>query len=163
MRNVHPQVGGAACFLLDKWTGISIDFYDTKGLGGCSGFHIQDQIFFNIEVLSPYRPTSSSDVGNFRSYSQKGRILRRQYEVQPNPIETFMTDLTTLIQQWESLIYKIMIGVDMNEFLTMARFKVLNMINNRSLQPLLDIEKAPATYTRGSASIDFLLGTPKII
>jgi hypothetical protein len=158
------QPGGTACLLINNWTGYNIErITDETGLGRWSGYKLRAKNKSIMIVLSAYRPTRSSDTGDYTSYSQQWRILRERYpQIEPNPRETFMIDLTKLIRKWEDMKYEILIGVDMNETCNTKSSKVFKLLNETSLIPITELENAPATYTRGSNAIDYIIGTPKV-
>jgi hypothetical protein len=158
------QPGGTACLLINNWTGYNIErITDDTGLGRWSGYKLRAKNKSIMIVLSAYRPTRSSDTGDYTSYSQQWRILRERYpQCEPNPRETFMIDLTKLIRKWEDMKYEILIGVDMNETCNTKSSKVFKLLNETSLISITELEDAPATYTRGSNAIDYIIGTPKV-
>jgi hypothetical protein len=100
-RMTDYQPGGTACILFNQWTGHNTEkITDKDGMGRWSGFKLRGKNKMTIIVLSAYRPTRSGDVGDYTSYSQQWRILRKNHQdMDPKPRETFMSDLIKLIKR----------------------------------------------------------------
>jgi hypothetical protein len=163
LKETDYQPGGAACLVLNNITGYKKEtIIDNKGLGRWCGFKLNGINKTNIVILSAYRPTASTDVCDNTCYSQQWRLMRKITDAEPNPRETFMTDLKKMVKSWERDKCEIIIGVDMNEAINTRNSKVDQLINSTTLVSLVETDNAPATYNRGKNCIDFILGTPNL-
>jgi hypothetical protein len=156
--------GGSACLVLNKWTGRIIEqIKDKSGLGRWAGYRLRGKKNKEIIILSAYRPTKSNNAGDSTCYSQQWRILREtSNNNNPEPRKQFMKDLTTLVQKWEAENCEILIGIDANEGIENNNSSVKRLLENTTLNDLLDLDYNPPTHIRGKNAIDFLLGTPLI-
>jgi hypothetical protein len=156
------QPGGTACVALGKWTGrITTRITDVTGLGRWSGFQLQGKNMKSLIVLSAYRPTNSCDPSDRTCYSQQWRILRgrNSNSNSPNPRQAFVDDLTKQIHKWKEQGTEIIIGIDANETETAKHSQIAKLIQDTSLELLVDTAISPATFTRGTKPIDFIIGT----
>jgi hypothetical protein len=157
------QPGGAACVVLDRWTGfITEKILDASGLGRWAGFKLNSGNNKTLIIIRAYRPTPSTDKSDYTCHSQQWRLLRQKTGTDPKPRLLFVTDLITKIKEWEKNKYEIVIGMDLNESSTTKNSKLKTILNSTTLLPLVDIENAPSTYSRGTKCIDYILGTPLV-
>lgn len=159
------QPGGTACSIHGRWTGrVTERLDDPSGLGRWSGFRLEGKQKHSIVILSAYRPTQSSNMGDNTCYSQQWRIMRQRNTKNddPKPRTQYITDLIALIKKWTNDTTEIIIGIDANDSLDNPKSDLLRLLNETTLVDLNPTTEAPATYARGSSCIDFFLGTPKL-
>jgi hypothetical protein len=157
------QPGGTACVAMGKWTGrVTTRITDSSGLGRWSGFRLQGKNQKSLIVISAYRPTPSNDPSDRTCHSQQWRILRARQNSNPNPRKTFITDLTTQINKWRDENSEIIIGIDANESVTEKNSQIYQLLQDTNLEQLVDTDPAPATFIRGTKTIDFIIGTSAI-
>jgi hypothetical protein len=161
--NSDYQPGGTACLLFNQWAGRNIErIADKEGLGRWSGFKLRGKANKTIIILSAYRPTPSNDMGDRTAYSQQWRVLLERNEKNPDPRAKFITDLKTLIKQWETEGHEIIIGMDANDSANTKTSKIQQLLDRTSLVSMMELTNAPATYARGTSCIDYIIGTPNV-
>jgi hypothetical protein len=155
--------GGTACLLMQNWTGRSMEkIEDDSGLGRWSGYKLRAKGNRTIIVLSDYRPTRSSDMGDTTCYSQQWRIMRETHGKNIEPRTKYIKDLKEKVKEWEQQGFEIIIAIDANEAMDNKNSQIKQLIDETTLLSLLETEPQIATYDRGTKCIDYIMGTPLI-
>jgi hypothetical protein len=153
------QPGGVASCVTGKWTGRVIkSFTDTSGLGRWSGHILIGKQQKHIVILTAYRPTKSK--GFNTNYQQQWRILRNRGVENPDPRAQMLHDLKSKVLEWTHKQYEVILMWDANECLQKPRSSLKRFMEQTNLVSA-HLDTPPATYTRGSSCIDYIMTTPR--
>jgi hypothetical protein len=153
------QPGGVASCVTGRWAGRVIEnFTDTSGLGRWSGHILIGKQQQHIVILTAYRPTKSQ--GFNTNYQQQWRILRNKGIKNPDPREQMLHDLKSKILEWTDKQYEVILMWDANECLHKPRSPLKRFMEQTNLV-IAHTNLPPATYTRGTSCIDYVMTTPR--
>jgi len=116
-------------------------------------------------LMSAYRVCNQEfDATTNTVMAQQTRILMRQGTTNPNPRQQFITDLIVQIRQWRQQDKEILVCMDANENVDDPQSKIGRIFTETDLVDLHHnrhpATRKPATYQRGTHTIDVMLGTP---
>jgi hypothetical protein len=154
------QPGGVANCITGKWTGRIMDYIkDQSGMARWTGHILMGKNQQNIAVITAYRPTKA--MGSQTTYQQQWRIIRNQYEGNPDPRAQMLKDLQHSIKSLIKNKCEIILLWDANESIGSHKSKIVQFMNETNLHPA-HTSFPNATHTRGSQCIDFIMTTPGI-
>ena len=147
------QYGGTAMIAVNSLVAkINQTGYDPSGLGRWSWILMRgkrDTITRIITAYCPVKPSISGTTGQHTVYAQHLRVSSR------DPIEAFWQDLGTAIDEWSHNEEQLIICGDWNTSVVGA--DITAFMGSRGLSEVITARHGtnpPATYNRGSKSID---------
>ena len=149
----RSQYGGTAILAMnDIVPRINQTGHDDSGLGRWSWFKIQGKHRSTIRIVSAYcpcQPSSTSETGLHTVFAQHLRSNAK------DPIASFWDDLHACLKQWVDVGDKLIVCGDWN--CSVVGEKITEFMTDLSLREVLTYrhgDTPPATYQRGSVSID---------
>jgi hypothetical protein len=157
------QPGGTATLLTGNLIGRSSrTIKDESGLGRWSGFQLKTN--FNnqhLNIITVYRPVITN--GIHTCFQQKIAILKSKGIKTPNPRQQLLTDLASVIQNFNRNNDSTIIMMDANEGLYNQNSKLTTFLATTNLTPLIENpQHYPPTHKRGQQCIDFIFGSPNL-
>jgi hypothetical protein len=156
--------GGSTCSIHNKLIGRKIEnINDPRKLGRWCGFRLKGKEHKHLTIISVYRPTHSNDLSNNTSYSRQWKALTKTTELENcDPRKILLMDLETEVRKWQQQGDEIIIGIDANDTITSKNNDFKQFVQNNNLYSATEHIEQPATYNRGSKTIDYLLCTQNI-
>jgi hypothetical protein len=157
--------GGTMTTVTGKWQSRVTEMgQDDKGLGRWSYVRLRSKKT-TLMIMTAYRPVMSQ--GPNTVWMQQWALLRESGLKNPDPIETFYTDLDALLQEWKKLGFEIILMMDSNEPIGEKPGKLTSILSNAKLTDLVRHRhpeaQEPNTHIRGSKRIDFIFGSAKVL
>ncbi len=164
------QPGGTLQAVVGDWaTRVVQHGTDITGLGHWSYLEMHGKNDKCYIILSGYQVCTNQkfDLGSNNMYNQQFCILHQLGNTNPNPCNQFLEDIISLIKQWQASQKADLICIDANENINYSsRSNSINQIFQET--DLVDLHRhehqnttKPATYNRGTKSIDLCAGSPE--
>ena len=159
------QPGGVCMGALGSIVGgVETTTTDTTGLGRWSIIKIRGWQNTHITIITAYRVSQNHVTSGIdTAYNQQYRALRRQGKQNPKPRIQFIQDLITTVHKYKQE-GEVIVMLDANSELTEKYMEQL--LTNTSLYDVMGYTHnthSPATYVRGTKTIDFLLATKQLL
>ena len=162
------QPGGTATVLMqglaDRVTEVASD---PSGLGRWSGFKLQGRSGTCITILTAYQVPQGSIalLGPTMAYSQQWSLLQRSGLTDPDPRQSFITDIIAYAEQELTLNHELLIALDANESLHNTKSGIRRFLQLGLVDVHLErfgVQQEPATYNRGTKRIDYIFATANL-
>ena len=159
------QYGGTCTVVTDKLTGrIESSGSDSHGLGRWSYVRLNGKNGRRITVVTVYQVCAHQSItsaGAKTAYTQQWHLLRQAGENDPNPRESFCTDLVAFLTPLQTAGDEIILMGDLNEQLgdntsgMTAVVAKLGLVDSTAYHHGLD--GAVSTYSRSNNRLDYIL------
>ena len=157
--------GGTLLCTTQKMTGrFTNKSSDQTGLGRWTTTSITGRNQRMIIIICLYRVSQEYSRGDGTSYMQQIRLLKQQGITNPNPRQQVLDDLDTLLSQWSDDKHDIILMMDANSNLQDG--SLTKVINKHKLNDALGNRHGhtqPATYARGTRTIDYIFCSERIV
>ena len=137
---------------------------DPRGLGRWTTISMAGRNQRLIHVVCLYRVSQEQSHGNRTSYMQQVRLLKQQNVRNPNPRQQVLEDLDIRLQQWQGDKHDIILMMDANSDLNDGA--LTKILHKHKLSDAMGRQHGcnqPATYERGTRTIDYIFCTERII
>jgi Reverse transcriptase (RNA-dependent DNA polymerase) len=159
--------GGTCTTLVGKWGGRATQEAgaDPTGMGRWSYITLQGKNTTSITIITAYRVSQKSmpQRGEGTAFHQEYMMLSKAGHKKPDPRGQFITDLTNFITSHQAKGREILLMLDANEALGDTAKGLASILLECSLYNLMTVKHPnlipPATYARGSKTIDYILGS----
>jgi len=154
----RSQYGGTAILGINEMAPkIQTRGYDASGLGRWCWFRVQGKNNVYTRIVSAYCPCQppANHHGLKTVYAQHLRVLSK------DPIQAFWDDLKQEIKQWTNIGDNLIISGDWNR--SIVNTEITNYMSEFDLKEAITHvhgQNPPATYQRGTVSIDGIFVSP---
>jgi hypothetical protein len=157
------QPGGTMTAIMNKFLGhVTSPIIDNSSLGRWSGYKLRTSFKSHLNILTVYQPTRSDSIHS--TFQQQAHYYKKLGFANPNPRKLLLRDLTKLVQEFNSANDRTIIMIDANDSLFTTDSLLPQFLSECNLTSLImNPQHHPHTHTRGSACIDFILGSPSIL
>jgi hypothetical protein len=157
------QPGGTLTSILNKYVGrIQTAIHDPTSLGRWSGFKLNTNFGHYLNIITVYQPTKSD--GLHTTYQQHSHFYRLQGITNPDPRKLLLQDLEAMIREFNKQKEETIVLIDANDGLHQRHSLLPTFLSNTNLVSLIpNTANHPATHSRGSHCIDFILGSNRLL
>jgi hypothetical protein len=139
---------------------------DPHGLGRWSFIQMYGKDGKSLVVITAYRVCTGniSTSGSSTAFPQQWHLMRLAGELNPQPRNKFITDLSAEIRKWQDSGADIILGGDFNERLVETKDGLAQLVTDCGLADVHACKHGtqgePNTYSRGSKRIDYIFCSP---